>query len=273
MQTEKRFELLARSGCAARGAVYFIIGAMALLSVFGRGGGNIGSDGALQTLLSQPLGWVLLCIIGIGLIGHSLWRLAQSVLNADRHDHDAKGYVIRAGLLASAITHALLAVNAFQLALASGGGSSGEDGLTAWAMRQPFGRYLVGAAGLAILGAGAAQLYKGFSGGFDKWLAMPTQRTPLVFAICAAGLISRGALFLVVGVFFLYAAFTVDPEQAGGLADALAWVRGLPFGAWLYGLAALGLFAFGGYSVIEALYRRMNTDAAPKLKRRAAMAG
>lgn len=273
MHTDGKFELLARSGYAARGAVYFIIGAMALVSVFGGGGGSVGSEGALSALLAQPFGWILLCIVGLGLIGHSLWRLAQSLLNADGHEGDFKCYVIRAALFVSAVTHAFLALNAFQIALAGAGGESkGEAGAAAWLMQQPFGRYLVGLASLAILGAGAAQIFKGLSGGFDKWLAIPSKRMPLIFAICAVGLVARGVIFLIVGVFFLYAGFTVDPEQAGGLADAISWVRSLPFGAWLYGLAAVGLFAFGGYSVIEALYRRMGTESVAKGKRKAVAA-
>ncbi|MBA3447986.1 MAG: DUF1206 domain-containing protein [Pseudaminobacter sp.] len=273
MHTGNKFEMLARSGYAARGVVYFVVGAMALLSVAGGSGGSVGSEGALSALLAQPFGWILLFITGLGLVGHSLWRLAQSVLNADGRDDSLKCYVIRAALFVSAVTHAFLALNAFQIALAGvGGESKGEAGAAAWLMQQPFGRWLVGAAGLAILGAGAAQIFKGFSGGFDKWLAIPSKRMPLIFAICAAGLVARGVIFLIVGVFFLYAGFMVDSSQAGGLADALAWVRSLPFGPWLYGLAAAGLFAFGGYSVIEALYRRMDTNAVGAGKRKVAAA-
>jgi hypothetical protein len=35
-------------------------------------------------------------------------------------------------------------------------------------------------------------------------------------------------------------------------------VHGLPFGRWLYGLAALGLVAFGGYSIIQGRYRQVD---------------
>jgi hypothetical protein len=272
MHTEKKFELLARSGYAARGVVYFLIGALALFSVFGDGGRSVGSSGALSSLLSQPFGRLLLGMIGVGFIGHVLWRLAQSVLNADRHDDDFKGYAVRAGLFASAATHAFLALTALQLAILGGVGGSegGERDVSAWLMQQPFGRYLVGAVGLGILGAGVAQIYKGLSGGFCKWLKIPARAMPLLYAVCAAGLVARGAIFLIIAVFFLYAAFTIDPAQAGGLADALAWVRGLPFGAWLYGLAAVGLFAFAAYSLTEALYRHMNTAPVSGPARRAA---
>lgn len=63
--------------------------------------------------------------------------------------------------------------------------------------------------------------------------------------LARAGYAARGALFLIVGIFFVFAGVTIDSAQAGGLADALVWVRGLPFGALLYGLSGMGLSTFG----------------------------
>jgi len=65
-------------------------------------------------------------------------------------------------------------------------------------------------------------------------------------------------LLAVTGGFFVYAALAVDPAQAGSLTDALDWLRGLPFGFALYALSALGLIAFGVYSVIEARFRKVD---------------
>ncbi len=66
------------------------------------------------------------------------------------------------------------------------------------------------------------------------------------------GLAARGVVFIITGMFFLYVAFTVDPGQAGGIPQALSWVRQLPFGAVLYAIAAVGLLAFGIYGFVEA---------------------
>ena len=63
------------------------------------------------------------------------------------------------------------------------------------------------------------------------------------------------------GGFFAYAAFTVSPEQAGSIADALNWIRGLPFGGILYLVVAVGLVSFGAYNLILARYRIVREHA------------
>lgn len=255
MDKNRKLEWLARSGYAARGIVYVLIAGMASLSAFG--GGEPDSKSALQIVLEQPFGQIWLGLIGIGLIGFILWRVAQAVVNTDRHESNAKGYLVRAGLLVSAATYTGLAFYAVgqALHLGLGGSSAGSEGWTSWLMQQPFGRYLVAGVGLAIIGAGCAQAVKGIKRGYLRYFESGFEHRAVLNGICTYGLIARGVIFLIVGFFFVYAAFAVDPNQAGGMADALAWVRQLPFGAILYGLAAIGLFAFGLYGLIEAWYR------------------
>ncbi|HZY67778.1 MAG TPA: DUF1206 domain-containing protein, partial [Devosia sp.] len=80
------------------------------------------------------------------------------------------------------------------------------------------------------------------------------------------GLAARGLLLAVTGGFLVYAALTVDPQQAGSLTEAMDWVRQLPFGAILYTLAAAGLVAFGIYSFIQARYRVVDAPRGTELK-------
>ncbi|MBB3318323.1 hypothetical protein FHT77_004219 [Rhizobium sp. BK181] len=247
-----KFELLARAGYVARGIVFVLVAGLALFSSFGS---RPETRSALDTLLSQPLGRVWLTLIGMGLLGFVAWRLAQSVANADNHENDAKGLAIRATLFASAVIYIGLAAYAFSrtLNLDYGGHGSGEKGLAAWALAQPFGIYLAGAIGLAFLLGGGITVHKGLSRHFERYLSVSGRR-PLLL-LCIYGLVSRGIIFLIIGVLFCYAALTVDPDKAGSMADALNWIRRLPFGAIIYLAVALGLASFGLYNFVEARYR------------------
>ena len=92
------FERLARLGYAARGIVYAILGGIALLGA----GAEASPEGAFSTLLTQPLGRVLLGAVALGLVGHVLWRLAQAILDADHQGSTAMAMAIRTGNLGSA---------------------------------------------------------------------------------------------------------------------------------------------------------------------------
>jgi hypothetical protein len=90
---------------------------------------------------------------------------------------------------------------------------------------------------------------------YERYQSEEAKRRRLVTFACVYGLSARGLLFGIVGGFFQYAAFLVNPDQAGSLADALNWVRSLPFGGTLYTVVAFGLASFGAYNVIQARYR------------------
>ena len=134
-------ELLARLGYAARGAVSLFVGGLALLAAFGRGGGATGSKGALQELLFQPLGDVLLAAVALGLFGFAVWRALQSLLDADGLGSDPKALVVRAGQAVSAIVHAGLGVFAVSLLVGWGYGGGDEErsarDWTRWLLAQP----------------------------------------------------------------------------------------------------------------------------------------
>jgi len=264
---DPKVAMFARSGYAARGVVYLIVGWLAMLAAFG-GGRAEDSEGALRKLLSQPFGEILLGLMALGLLGYAVWRLIQAIRDTDDHGTDAKGLAVRGGLFVSAITHVLLAVFAvsliftFSMSSGGGGGGGGTQDWTAWLLRQPFGRWLVGLVGVAIIGAGLAHIWKGWMAKFEEYLEMDEQTRQKTSPICRFGLIARGVVFLMVGGFVIIAAWQADSSEARGLAGALQALQEQPYGWILLALVAVGLFAFGLYSVIEAVYRRIDLHRA-----------
>ncbi|MBY3595412.1 DUF1206 domain-containing protein [Rhizobium bangladeshense] len=260
-----RFDLLAKSGYVARGAVFLLVAGLALFS--GVAGGEPETKSALSTLLAQPFGRVWVGLIGIGLLGFVGWRLAQSLADSDGHGSDTKGVAIRTVLFGSAVVYLGLAGYALGHALFSGGGSqgSGEKGLAQWIMSQPFGAYLAVAVGLGFIIGGIVTAAKGITKKFRRYLRL-ADASGVVTTVCIYGLVARGVVFAITGLFFAYAGFRVDPQQAGSMADALEWVRQLPFGSILYIAVAIGLAAFGVYNLIEARYRIVRSPSLDDVK-------
>lgn len=257
------FERLARLGCAAKGIVYFVIGLLAAQAALGWGGKTTDSQGALETIVTQPFGKFLLGIITIGMIGYAVWRLVQTILDPEHSGQrtDAKRLAQRLGYAASAIAYIGLALTAVKLILGAGGsnGNATQD-WTARFLAQPFGQWLVGLAGIVVIGVGLGFIYQAVKGKFRdqlKWQQMNASERKWATRIGKFGIAARGFVFAVIGLFLTQAALQSDASEAKGLGEALAALAQQPFGRWILGVVALGLIAYSLYSLVEAKYRHI----------------
>lgn len=257
-------ERLARFGYAAKGAVYGIVGLLAAQAAFGTGGKTTDTQGALQTILTQPFGKVLLGLVAIGLIGYVLWRFVQAIKDPENKGTDAKGLAQRLGYAVNGLIYGSLALSAVRLVLGSGGGGNrnATQDWTARLLSQPFGHWLVGTTGAFIIGLGFYQFYTAYSAKFRKEMNLTqlsdTERK-WVIGIGRFGLAARGIVFCVIGFFLIQAARQSDPSEVRGLGEALQALEQQPYGPWILGVVAVGLVAYGIYMVIQARYRSLVT--------------
>lgn len=253
-------EHLARAGLAARGSVYVLVGGLAALAAIGSGGGVGGGGSALRVLLNEPLGFFPLAAIGVGLLGFSAWRLTSAAIDPDRHGSSAKGLGVRAVHALSGFVNGGLALTAFGLAVGAGSGGGDDAAAQDWTrflLSQPFGRWLVAAVGLGVIGAGLFHLVKAWRGDMLKRLSVPADKRAMALAFGRLGYAARGVVFGVMGVFLVVAALHGDSGEAKGLGGALEALRRQPFGWALLGLTALGLAAFGAFGFVQARWRRI----------------
>lgn len=253
-------ENAARCGYAARGIVYLLVGGLSLLATVGAGGKTGGSTDALRELMNQPFGSVLLALVAAGLLGFALWRLVEALTDADGHGAGAKGLAVRGAHLVSSAIHFGLAAWAIQLSLglASSGGENGAQDWTRWLLVQPFGPWLVGAVGIAIVVGGATMLIRAWTAKFRKRLNCSRAEETWLIPLGRAGYAARGVTFIIVGALLALAGWTHDPSAAKGLGGALQTLREQPYGPALLGLVSVGLFAFGAFAIAQAVYRRID---------------
>jgi hypothetical protein len=251
------FRWLARAGFAARGVVYVIMGILAVKLATSSSGTSANQQGALRTIAQQPFGKVLLILVAIGLGGYSLWRLARALLGHGPEGSDS-GFD-RVAAFASGVVYAGLCAIAVEILLGSGG-SGGAQKTTAGVFGWPGGTWLVGIAGVVLIGVGLYQGYRGISKDFledSKTEQMSARTRRWVEWIGTFGHLSRAVVFSLVGIFLIKAAIDYNPDKAVGLDGALSKVDHASYGPFLLGLVAAGLIAFGTYSLSDARFRRI----------------
>ena len=263
-EARKWIEYLASFGDAAKGVVYGIMGWLAIQVAIGAGGETGGPQEALETIAHQPFGRLLLAVVAAGLAGYAVWRIVEAWVDPENKGTDAKGILTRLGYACSGIVYASLTFESARMALggAIGGSSNGAADWTATLMQQPFGRDLVGAAGIIMLGTGLYQFHRSWSAGFMDMLKtqqMSRREVSWSKRLGRWGFAARGVVYLIIGGFLIGAAVKIDPQEAVGMGEALTYLARQPYGPWILGVVAAGLAAYGVFSAgILARFRRVS---------------
>jgi hypothetical protein len=246
---------VARIGILSRGVIHLLVGWLAWSLARGDLGERADQRGALGAVVRQPMGRVLVLVLAVGFLCYAAWRALEAWL-----DTEDKGAVQRAGQAARAVLYVALAWSAVRLASGGSQQGSGSRDVATGVFGWPGGRWIVLAAGLAVVGTGLWNGYRAVSRSFAKRLKdaemSATERTWTVRA-GVFGHAARMVAYLVVGWFLVRAALRFDPAQPVGLDESLHALAGASYGPWLLGLVGLGLVAFGLYQVMLARYREV----------------
>jgi hypothetical protein len=144
----------------------------------------------------------------------------------------------------------------------TGGGSSANQ-QTALPLNQPLGQWLVGLVGAAAAGYGFHCIYRGIKTKFRrklKLVEMSLAEEKWATRIGRFGLIPKGVVSVIVGYFFVQAARFTSPGQARTTEGALQTIQQQQAGAFLMGIVALGLVAYGLHMLFQARYRRISPE-------------
>jgi hypothetical protein len=255
---------VARGGLVAKGLSYAIVGVLAIQVALGEGGRATSREGALATIAQDGLGKVLLAGLALGFAAYALWRFASAFAEREKDDDasgKAKNWGKRAGYVGRGLIYAGLTYATITILAGSGGGESQSQeakSATASILEWPAGRWLVGLIGLAIVGAGAWNAYRGLTRKFeDKWRigAMSGAERRWGGRAGVAGHLARAVVFTLIGIFLAKAALEYDPQEAIGLDGALRKLADASYGSVLLGVTAAGLIGYGLYCLVDARYR------------------
>ncbi|GAA1527919.1 hypothetical protein BJ978_002147 [Agromyces terreus] len=253
-QRSRTFRILARAGYVVLGLVHVVIGAIAVSVAVGAGGGDADQSGAMHQIARVPFGVVVLWVIVLGMFALALWQVVEAFLE---QDSDAKKkWGRRVKELGTAAAYIAIGVTALVSALGGSSDSSeSTSSFSATLLATPGGVVLLVLVGLVTIGVGVAFIVSGVRRRFARHLSLPAGKVgDGVRVLGTVGYVAKGIAVAVVGVLFGVAAFTHDPEQAGGLDAALKSLAALPFGQAILWLVGAGLIVYGVYCFARARY-------------------
>ncbi|GAC1513666.1 MAG: hypothetical protein PVS3B2_08350 [Candidatus Dormibacteraceae bacterium] len=256
------FRFLERVGYVARGALYTVMGLLALGIVLGMGGGQATDlAGSLVFLIAHPFGKLILIVMAIGLASYSLWGFIRAIYDPMHRGSDASGYMARLGFVTSAVSYGALVILALQI-LRGSGGPAGDSTKTTIAsvLTHPGGGAVTIVLGLIAIGVGLGQFAEAYRAAFKRDLKgaeMSERARTTVIRLGRFGMFARGVIFLVIGWFMVQAGLHHDPSKVQGFGGAFVVLLGQPFGRVLLGVVALGFVALGLYSFACARWVRL----------------
>jgi hypothetical protein len=222
-------ELLERLGYVVRGALYVVMGFLALKIALATPGGKATDlSGSLVWLIGNPFGKVVLVVTIIGLVAYALWGIVRAIYDPLHRGRDAKGIMARLGFVTSAVSYMAIALFALHI-LAGQGAASGDS----------------------------TQSYRATFAQDLKAGEMTQSERNIAIALGRFGMAARGVTFLVIGWFLIQAGLHHAPSKATGFGGAFLFLLAQPYGRWLLGVVALGFIALGVHSLACARWVRL----------------
>ena len=256
-------ENLIRMGYGARGLIYGIIGILALMVALRVSGSLKDPQGAIASIGQQPIGRILLVIILIGLVGYVLWGLIRAFLDPLHKGKSIRGILERIGFFVSAVAYGILIFPTYNFIF--GNLNAVQNGAQGIQLRNiistifsiPFGKWIVIIIWLIVLGTGLYQAYLGLKNNFDRQIkpyALTPKQIKIIKTVGRFGTLGRAVVFALVGIFLLFAAYSANSSKVKGIDGVLLILLQQPYGHFLLGIVALGLIAFGAYSLLSAFW-------------------
>lgn len=252
VQGSYSYRILVRGGLVAFGLVHLLIGYLAMRLVIGEPPENPSQTGALRELVKAPMGSIVLWAVSVGFFAIALWQLLTAFVGHRQLDGELRTRRRRVSLGRSSL-YTVLGWTALTVALGVNDGNE-TDTATAWLFSLPFGRFLLVVVGMIVGAVGIALVMKGVRDKYEEELY--GQLSLLRRWVARVGHVAKGISIIFVGILFLWAAWTLDPEQAGGLDVALQAVRIAPFGDISLAIIAVGFGCYGIYCFSWARHAR-----------------
>lgn len=255
---------IAHAGYVSEGFLYLLIGTFALLPILDARRHPSGAQGVLVRLSLTAPGDLLLGIVALGLASYVTWQLLIALRDPERRRNRGQRFrgAARIGHLFSAALNSFLVIEAMRVLFGFVHTDDGEHSQREWVARilqVPLGRYAIGGVGIGIAVYGLFECVRAVTRFRDSTVDLSrTRLRPLLDILGIYGLLARGIMFALIGIYLIFAGLRRHARYAVGVAGALASLQQQrPYGDWLLGIVAAGLVTYGLWLIAKEPYRKL----------------
>lgn len=256
-QADQALDAGVRLGLVVYGLVHLLLAYTAIRLALGDRDHKASQQGAISDLAQTGAGATGLVVVAVGFGALVVWQVWEAA-SGHRDEDGAKRVLKRVSSAVRAVVYGALGMVALQKAFTSGSSGGGTDSMTRQVMKAPGGQTLVGVVGLVVVGVGVYLVYHGVTRKFRKRLdagAAQRDRRTAIETLGMVGYVAKGVALAMIGALFVVAAWQFQPEQSGGLDQALRALLQQPFGPALVGAVGVGFAAFGVFCLAWARHR------------------
>lgn len=253
-------EHLTRGGLIGYGIIHLLFAWLILQIAFGGSSTDGDQSGALHNLAEKPYGTFLIVAIIVGLVAMTIWQLLEAAVGhrAERGRHRVYERIV--SVARAAFYSYLIWTGTKVLRGKTASSADTQQKASEGLMVSTGGRVVVGLVGIAIAVIGVGLVIYGVRQKFEKHLKtsqMTARMRRLSLRLGVAGYAAKGTAYGIAGVLFLVAAIQYDPDKARGLDATLNVLAQQSYGPWLLALTALGIAAYGLFSIVQSRYRKV----------------
>ncbi len=253
-------EHLTRGGLVGYGIIHLLFAWLILQIAFSGSSTDGDQSGALHNLAAKPFGTFLIVVIVIGLIAMTIWQLLEAAIGhrAERGRHRLYERIVSGARAAFYLYLAWTGTKVLRGKKTSSADT--QQQASEHLMASGGGRVVVALVGIAIAAIGVGLVIYGARKKFEKHLKtsqMDARMRRLSRRLGVAGYAAKGTAYGIAGALFLVAAIQYDPDKARGLDATLNALSQQSYGPWLLALTALGIAAYGLFSIVQARYRKV----------------
>lgn len=254
----KALDVVARFGFAVLAVVHILIGAIALNVAFG-GEGEAEPTGALEQLAAGTVGPWIMWACAIGCFGLAAWQFSEGLLRSRRlPTKEQIPKIISSGSLSIIYGSMAFTFARFAFGNETDSSESTRD-FTASFLGTPVGNLVIIVVGGTVFGIGVYFVFKGLLRKFRPELRHfeDRRRGTLIEVLGVIGHIAKGVALILVGILFVAAVITHDPQRSTGLDGSLKALTDHPFGIPPLVAVAVGLICYGIFALVRSKFGRM----------------